>query len=472
MPGEYAAQVFQNGTNIWATDAIGNIIDFGTFGTNDVRVIQTALNQTGRVFIGKGIYIIDSVLRVPSNTFVIGAGIGTTILKVKSGVNTDVIYNSAFDLMYTNSNSNISIGRLEVDASLAAGNGTINFQYVLGLWLSDIWVHGCKAACITADSCSPVTLFNCRGSNTRTPNTSGEGIVVVGCKDFVLVGCMADSNNGISGIDIEAAVTTVLEGTSLNNRGLVSDCISKGNTGQGWTISNTIRTTFVNCKAVNNQQDGFQVASTCYFVGCSSEDNSTQAANTYSAYHVIGSAYNGSFAACIDQGSHKYGYLFDPGTSHWKVIYPHEYSVGTALFQDSSTGQNNKLLAWNNTSQEIAKINADSTSQAITVAETNITTYSLSANSYENILVEADVEITTTTTSTAQSITIKIKSGTTVVKTYTVQTRTQADKINLHVKGFVVQKAAATIAITESAPAGDANTTAIVKNLFVQGLYQ
>ncbi len=470
MPVGNSATVYNNGVNVFAIDNIGRLLKIGTFGIDDTLVIQTALNVTGSIYIDKGVYNITSALKIPSNTFVKGAGKGATILRNVTGANIMIIQNSAYDGTFTSSNSNIGLYDLEIDSN--GGNNAVYFGYVLDLTVERIYVHDSKPSAITFEQCKPLYVHSVRGGSTRTPNSSGQGIVVLGVKDAVFVNCIADKNNGLSGWDFETSGVTVIDGLADSKDVLVVNCISRQNVGQGWTVSNVISCDFVNCTALLNQQDGFNFNSGNY-TGCRSYDNSQQTTNTYSAYHFIGNAYNRLVEGCYDSGtSHKYSYLCDSGTSHNKILSSHSYSVGTANFQDNSTGGTNRYVIWNNINLEINKNNSDSASITIPNVDTAVQTYTLAANSYENIITECDIEITTSGTSILQALTVKVKYATTVIKTYNAQiTTATVNKINLHLKCFGPFKAGGNITITVMGASADANTSILTHNLFVNGSY-
>jgi len=81
--GGFSAIVCKDGSTVWAEDASGKTIASGESGVDDASVIQSALNQGGKVFISAGTYRIPSgVLEIPSNVHIAGEGIDKTVLQI------------------------------------------------------------------------------------------------------------------------------------------------------------------------------------------------------------------------------------------------------------------------------------------------------------------------------------------------------------------------------------------------------
>jgi len=104
-----------------------SVKDFGAKGdgvANDWLSIQRALSAAAgvaRLYIPPGLYMITQELRMPSNTYVYGAGIGTTVIKLSAGVSAsqNVLTNSQNTRSYlTNQgNQNIIVKDLELDGN-------------------------------------------------------------------------------------------------------------------------------------------------------------------------------------------------------------------------------------------------------------------------------------------------------------------------------------------------------------------
>jgi len=104
-----------------------SVKDFGARGdgiANDWLSIQRALSAAAgiaRLYIPPGLYMITQELRMPSNTYVYGAGIGTTVIKLSAGVSAsqNVLTNSQNTRSYlTNQgNENIIVKDLELDGN-------------------------------------------------------------------------------------------------------------------------------------------------------------------------------------------------------------------------------------------------------------------------------------------------------------------------------------------------------------------
>ena len=85
--GAYSAIVYKEGDSVIAEDNKGRKIAEGVAGTDDAKVIQTALNLAKRVFISSGEYIVNDLL-LKSNTIIEGEGENTIL---KSNTNAPVI---------------------------------------------------------------------------------------------------------------------------------------------------------------------------------------------------------------------------------------------------------------------------------------------------------------------------------------------------------------------------------------------
>ena len=151
-----------------------NVKDFGAKGdglTNDFTAIQTALSSVSnysRVYIPKGIYIVDQELKILNNTYLYGDGIGATIIKLSNSAaaSQNVLTNiSNTRSSATNTgNFNIVIKDLEVDGNVnrfynstlstysysegsstsSCGVGLANVQHAL---IENVYSHDCCKHC-------------------------------------------------------------------------------------------------------------------------------------------------------------------------------------------------------------------------------------------------------------------------------------------------------------------------------------
>ncbi len=120
-------------------------------------------------------------------------------------------------------------------------------------------------------------------------------------------------------------------------------------------------------------------------------------------------------------------------------------------------------------------LSLDNTQATNTVpnADTNLKTYSLATNTYQNVIVVAEGYVNFAVTSTAQVINIKLKYGATQIGS-TVQVDgavALAQSIPFTITGSAVQTASATLAVTDGAAAADGNTNVFLNNLFVYANY-
>jgi len=120
------------------------------------------------------------------------------------------------------------------------------------------------------------------------------------------------------------------------------------------------------------------------------------------------------------------------------------------------------------------QINDDETQASITVpnADTNIKTFALGANTFSKVKTSVDGYIQVAVTSTLQTVSLKIKYGATQIGN-TMKFQAPTAIASFHPFAFETQAAqagAATIAVTGSAPAADANTTIFINRLSVNGV--
>lgn len=165
--------VFGGGTLATQLDGIVNVKSFGAMGdglTDDTVAIQNALNSGRHVIIPSGIYLINAILRVPSNTKVIG--LGESILKRNAEISA-IMINDADGITggYT-SNRNIKIENIAFDA-----NNSIFTTHTTSLFLGHcekIEIQGCKFInCKTWHDLELNAVQNCIIRNCEFPDYQG-----------------------------------------------------------------------------------------------------------------------------------------------------------------------------------------------------------------------------------------------------------------------------------------------------------
>ena len=225
-------------------DKLGEIIsvkDFGARGngvTNDWLALQRALSAAAgiaRVYIPQGLYIISQELRIPSNSYIYGAGIGTTVIKLSSTANATqcVMTNSqnTRSVLTNQGNENIVIKDLELDGNVsrfpgsyspngdASGTG-LCFAYVKNALVERVSVHDTCRHCI--DIGAPETTLN-SDPLEYTPNPSFN----IHLKDIIAYGAGDDNitTHFSHNIIIENAYVPYTGGTEVatNSNGIEID---------------------------------------------------------------------------------------------------------------------------------------------------------------------------------------------------------------------------------------------------------
>ena len=106
---------------------IVNVKDFGAVGdniVNDTAAIQSAINAVsaaggGTIYLPAGTFRVTTTINVASNINLVGAGIGTTVIKMDSA-------STAAEVIYGTGLTNVRIENLSVDANGTARSGNPN----------------------------------------------------------------------------------------------------------------------------------------------------------------------------------------------------------------------------------------------------------------------------------------------------------------------------------------------------------
>jgi hypothetical protein len=165
-------------------DKLGESIsvkDFGAKGdgiSDDWLAIQRTLSAAAgiaKIYIPKGLYFISQELKVPSNSYIYGAGIGTTIIKLSASANASqcVMTNNQNTRSVTTNqgNENIIIKDLELDGNVSRFSGSYNpigdssgtglcLAYVKNALIERVAVHDTCRHCFDISAPETSITFN------------------------------------------------------------------------------------------------------------------------------------------------------------------------------------------------------------------------------------------------------------------------------------------------------------------------
>jgi hypothetical protein len=225
-------------------DKLSEIIsvkDFGAKGdgiANDWNAIQTAFNtaaSSAKVYIPKGIYMISQELKIPSNSYIYGTGIGSTIIKLSSTADASqcVMTNSqnTRSVITNQGNENITIKDLELDGNVSRFPGSYSpvgdtsgtglcFANVHNALVERVSVHDTCRHCIDIGAPETSITFN---PLDYVPNPSFN----VHLKDIIAYGAGDDNitTHFSHNITIENAYVPYTGGTEIptNSNGIEID---------------------------------------------------------------------------------------------------------------------------------------------------------------------------------------------------------------------------------------------------------
>lgn len=206
--------------------SVNNVKDFGATGdgtTDDSAAIQSALDLQGQVYIPAGTYLINTTLRIKSNTKLYGDGVEATILKeggdgtTLPGMNVSILENQAYVDDDPAGNDSMHIENIAfhgqrdgdvidiiADGSVGAnrGVGGIYLKYASRSRIRD---------CLFRDGWSGFVITGTRtGFNSQSQNS------IFDCTVFNATSWRVNGNSGVPrGINIDTAYT-YMRGCSTN----------------------------------------------------------------------------------------------------------------------------------------------------------------------------------------------------------------------------------------------------------------
>ena len=153
--------------------------------------------------------------------------------------------------------------------------------------------------------------------------------------------------------------------------------------------------------------------------------------------------------------------------------------TGNLKFLSDGASRNADLSTFSSVTAKVTGtvnlVNADETQASATVpnADTTLKTYTLAANTYATIIVEAEGYGQFGATSTNQTVNIKVKfAGTQKGQTMALDAALAASaKVPFPIKASGAFTAGGTVTVTIGAAAADANTTIFLNSLRVYGVY-
>lgn len=171
-----------------------NVKDYGALGdgsTNDTTAFNAALaaGNGATVHVPAGVYMLTpgTLGTITSNTKLVGAGMGNTVLKLVGG------YNGTGDLLQVVTASNVEVAHLTLDGNKSAQTG--GTQY--GLYFSGVTNGSIHHVTVQNWNGDGVQLYNCTGVTVRDTFSTGNiyhGFEVEQCVNCVVQGCRGYSN--------------------------------------------------------------------------------------------------------------------------------------------------------------------------------------------------------------------------------------------------------------------------------------
>ena len=247
-------------TKLQETVSVG---DFGAVGdgiTDDTTAIQAALNVGGSIYLPKGTYLVTSRLTISNSTTLFGAGMGVSVIKVKSTFSDPSNF-----VIYVASTSNLKFDSLTVDGNLPANNGQDHLLITLGygtdtasnVLFTNVEIKNASYTGVyLAHNASNVNFEACRfyyNGSSGGGNGNGTGMYLEEAKNVNFTNCFFEQSwqhgaylNAGENVNVTACTfkdngrDTVGVGAGLSYRcyvGSVVGCSMTGNTAEGLGIA-------------------------------------------------------------------------------------------------------------------------------------------------------------------------------------------------------------------------------------------
>ena len=265
----YPSHINELRTSIEASlQPIINVKDYGALGdgtTNDTTALNTALAVGGYIFFPAGTYLITTQLRYTSNSYIVGAGRGKTIIKLKNGSNPG---SSIFMMVHETDGavpasgdyvSNVTIAHMSFNGNTANNTGTVDGVTVSGCRdgiLYDIEAYNCSEVGIVVSSTFASdnidhgfnAAYFCIAHNNTTDGFQMATGLLMGCRSY---------DNGANGMQVVAAYSTV----SKQAYAIITGCSIYSNTSHGITVAaqggaDQFPVTITGCSIHYNTGDG------------------------------------------------------------------------------------------------------------------------------------------------------------------------------------------------------------------------
>lgn len=335
-----------------------NVKDYGATGdgsTNDTNSFNTAITDAAgaTLFIPAGKYVLtpNSLASIPSNTRILGAGAGNTVLTIANNLDHEG------DLFQIVSSENVEVAGFTLDGN-KANQGPDFKQY--GLYLS--------------------TSTNCHIHDIVSLNWTGVGIQLYNDTSCMVDSCFS-SGNGYHGFEIEQCVGCTLSnsrGFENERHGLILTPGEVGSTGsQG---NRVIGCTFDKndnygiCVNWDNESSGAQLSEGNMFSNNTIANNAHYGVVFYGESHVsFSNNYiyeNGFFGLYLYQSAYNIiqGNYFHNNSNASNSAYDEIFIEGTSQFASSYNSILNNVIVIDGTNKARFAVNENSTAGSNTVS--------------------------------------------------------------------------------------------------------